>query len=126
MKIKKSYYLTEFATNRNVISNRCLDLGILFIGHFRKAFHDTSTEARHHHIAEMQAWWDKVRSLRFKGSNKLISSSDLIDWFFTAGALYGDFLESDDEVDCYEALIHEMIYDRKKKIQDIWDEIFYY
>lgn len=126
MKIKKSYYIREFAERKLRAVEKCETLGRKFIEHFRKAFYDTSEGARHHHIAEMQAWWDCVKDIRIKSSNRVISSSDLMDWFFTAGALYGDFLESNDEIDCYEALIDEMIYDRKKKIQDIWDEIFDY
>lgn len=86
----------------------CSSLGNLFIEHFHK-IHSEGMEGKdfQHHCAEMQAWLDKCRSMRLKGSNRHLTQIEQIDWFFTAcGAIDKENgFTTEDEADIYNRFV---------------------
>ena len=79
--------LIEQALQRKDAVNRCCDLGWEFIKHFHKVVKEgVYSPTFNHHCREMQAWWDKVKNIRVSDNKKLISTDNLINWFFTAGS----------------------------------------
>lgn len=102
----------------------CQGYGRQFITHYAKLPEDTD-ELRHHHISEMQSWWDEVRNLRLKMNNKVISNQYLIDSFFTVGADIEDFLD-EPYSDSYNKLMIKMLDDRDKSLSSILDDSWRY
>lgn len=83
----------EMAYTRPDAIDRCYSLGQKFAEHFIKVCKEgKNSEDYTHHCIEMQNWWDSVKGIRLKGNNKLISVSNLIDWFFTLGKDPEDFI----------------------------------
>lgn len=92
--------LLEMPTSRGDAIDVCSSLGKLFIEHFHKIYSE-GIEGKDfpHHCAEMQAWLDKCRAMRLKGSNRHLTQIEQIDWFFTAcGAIDEEngFITEDD------------------------------
>ena len=99
--------LDEQAMTRRDALNRCMDLGVQFVGHFDKIYNDNNEGTVRHHASEMQGWLEQVYKLRLKPNGKGISIDKKFDWFFTSGSdieslfgnpteaeVYGDFIES--------------------------------
>lgn len=86
--------LQEMALSRNEAIDKCIELGKQFTEHFNKLmFEGKNSDDYSHHVAEMQAWLDKVRNIKLKATNKYISNSQLSDWFFTAGQTVEDVID---------------------------------
>ena len=81
-----------------------------------------NSDTLNHHIQEMQSFWDKVKILRFKHNNKLISNSNLMDWFFTIGSDVETII-AENLVDLYEEFIIKVLSDRNRKLIEIFHEI---
>ena len=78
--------LEEMAFSRMEAIDKCLDLGKLFIKHFKKIYElDKTNEEKHHHAMEMQAWLNTVNDIRLKPHNRSLTSFNLSEWFYTAG-----------------------------------------
>ena len=120
--------IPELAYTRADIRQDCTRKGKKFIIHFDKIYQDYFKhyfDDMNHHCVEMQAWWDDVKSLRYKHNKQYIKDTDLYDWFFTAGAISDDFLKSKEEVEFYEKVfIPELLLNRTRPIRDIIAEIF--
>ena len=83
----------EMAYVRADAIDHCSTLGKRFVEHFIKICDEgvTSPDFRHH-CQEMQSWWDDVKGIKLKEDKKLISVSNLNDWFFTLGRDPEDFI----------------------------------
>ncbi len=93
--------LNEMAYDRGWIIDKCEELGMMFVKHFDKIWHDVDTESQKHHLEEMQAWYDKVERLKFKHNNKLINTKQLFDWFFMPNAVVATDLFDDEKEACF-------------------------
>ena len=83
----------EMAYTRADAIDRCYNLGEQFAQHFIKTCQEGKESKDFiHHCIEMQGWWDKVKEIKLKENNKLISISNLTDWFFTLGKDPEDFI----------------------------------
>lgn len=97
----------EMAMERRDVIDVCLGLGKRFIEHFHKIY--TMKKKNYiHHCKEMQAWLDKVNSLKLKPNSKLLSVTHKYDWFFTAGSSPDYFLKDDNEVEAYEKFVVQL------------------
>ena len=89
--LERSAY--EMAYKRAHAINICYDLGKQFSIHFIKICKEGKNSKDFiHHCTEMQGWWDKVNNIKLKENNKIISISNLNDWFFTLGQDPEDFI----------------------------------
>ncbi|MBE7084204.1 MAG: hypothetical protein E7373_06370 [Clostridiales bacterium] len=114
----------EMAYTRPDAIERCYNLGEQFAKHFIKICEE-GKGAKYfiHHCAEMQSWWDKVKGIKLKENNKLISLSNLTDWFFTLGKDPEDFIP-DRHLPIYSKLYLKLLLDREiAKVQDILEEL---
>ena len=84
--------LKEMAYTRSDAIDRCASLGSKFIEHFIKCQTEKDLGTIGHHLSEMDAWWESVKSIRLKPSTKPLSPTQLVDWFFTAGSSVEDML----------------------------------
>lgn len=82
---------------------------------------ESNSDTLNHHIQEMQSFWDKVKILKFKNTNKLISNSNLMDWFFTMGSDVETILP-DSMVDLYEEFMIKVLSDRDRKLIAVKEE----
>lgn len=104
--------------------DRCMDLGEKFAEHFNKIVDEgISSNNFTHHCIEMQSWWDKVKNLRLKHNNKVISNVNLIDWFFTGGKDVEDLI-NEDKVNLYNEFLVKLLIDRNRSIEDLFIEMF--
>ena len=87
----------EMAITRSEALDRCQELGKQFIIHFDKIYNEPTSQARNHWESEMNTWWDKVKDITLKGNKKVLSFSNLHDWFFTACQNIEDFMTSEDK-----------------------------
>ena len=116
--------INEQALSRSDVIDKCLDYGKVFVEHFIKAVLDleNNSDTLNHHIQEMQSFWDKVKILKFKHNNKLVSNSNLMDWFFTMGSDVETILP-DSVVGMYEEFIIKVLSDRNRKLIDSFHEM---
>lgn len=116
--------INEQALSRSDVIDKCLDYGKVFVEHFIKVILDfeNNSDTLNHHIQEMQSFWDKVKILKFKNTNKLISNSNLMDWFFTVGSDVETILP-DSMVDLYEEFMIKVLSDRDRKLIEIFHEM---
>lgn len=120
--------LKEMAIERADAIEICLSLGKKFIEHFHKLY----TEGKNspdfsHHCAEMQAWYDKCRILTLKNTKRMISSSNLIDWFFEAGGSIDENngFNSYDEASAYEEFMLALLANKDSKVKTVAEQILY-
>lgn len=110
--------LCEMSTSRSDVIDECIAKGKVFTEHFLKLMKDDINGYDfNHHCAEMQTWWDDVKGIRFKNNNKIISNTNLVDWFFTVGQDVVDVVGEKYE-DVYNDLIIKMLVDRNKSVKD--------
>lgn len=103
--------LLEMALNRGEAIDRCCILGEKFIQHFHKLFMEGKSDPNfNHHCSEMQGWWNSVCEIRLKHNNKLLTNTNLIDWFFTVGAAVEDYLKDPDEIEAYNKFYIALLY----------------
>ena len=123
IKVVNEETLNEMAISRPDAIHECLSQAAKFIEHFHKVVKEGITGRDfHHHCKEMEAFWGEVKNLKLKPNSKLISGSQLSDWFFTKGEDVESIVEEPYQ-DIYEALIVRMQYDRYKPIEDIFTEL---
>lgn len=125
-KLVENCGLNEMAYSQRAAINRCGDLGYEFVRHFVKIMDDGKNHDDFaHHCSEMQAWWDKVKSIKLKNNGKIISDENLFDWFFTYGSDVVGVVQSEEYRHAYEILINRLLEDRSVKVCDvIQNEIF--
>lgn len=112
--------LNEMAISKSEAMDKCLSLGKQFIEHYHKVYLEgPDSRDFQHHCHEMQTWYNSVRSIKLKNTNRGLTPVNLIDWFFTVGAIPEDFLDTDDEIDSYNKFIIELLHDSDSKISDI-------
>lgn len=101
----------DFVLARTDAMNRCISLGKQFIEHFDKIYSDPTNQANNHWIKEMCGWWDSVKQIKLKSTNKPILNGELRDWFFTAGANPQDFMHTatNEELSAYDSFITNVI-----------------
>lgn len=110
--VNEAMILNEMAMNRNDAVKLCVDLGNEFIDHFHKVMREGKlAQDFEHHCKEMDTWWRKVRDIKLKQNNKIISTNHLIDWFFTAGSDVEIKIEESYQ-DVYEHLYINLLQDR--------------
>ena len=110
--------LNEMALSKSDAIDRCISLGNRFIEHFLKVIKEGKTHQDFlHHCQEMQAWYDSVRKIKLKLTNKALTKTNLIDWFFTAGQVPEDFMD-EDLVEIYETFYLRLL-SLDKKVVDI-------
>lgn len=118
--------LNEMAINKADLIIKCNRLGKVFIKYFIKCLDDISDqniERLHHHCKEMQAWWDDVKDDRLKSNNRKLTDTQLIDWFFSAGMIYEDFIPTNDVIK-YESFIDILLDNHSQDIYDIMCNLF--
>lgn len=106
MKFKKlkSHILSEQAVERADVILLCMRLGEKFAEHFIKVVTEgKASDDFHHHCSEMQAWFDEVKRKKIKTTKKVITKTNLIDWFFTCGEDIEDFIP-EEYIDRYKKL----------------------
>ena len=118
--------LKEMAIERADAIEICLSLGKQFIEHFHKLFTEGKSAPNfNHHCTEMQAWYDKCRVLTLKNTKRIISSSNLIDWFFEAGGSIDENngFASYEESDAYEELMLALLANKDSKVRFVAEQI---
>ena len=119
----KRMKLNEMAYDRGWIVDKCAELGVMFVEHFDKVWHDVNTEKQKHHLAEMQSWYDKVKRLKFKHNNKLINTKQLFDWFFMPNAVVAtDLFNNEEEAYFYLDFVNNIL-DEDMDIINAWKNI---
>ena len=85
--------LLEMSYTRGHAIELCSNLSKKFAEHFIKIM-ESGLESPDfkHHCSEMQAWFDKVSSIRLSQIVKKISETNIIDWFITDGRMPEDFI----------------------------------
>ena len=102
--------LTEMAISKVDAIDKCNQLGKMFVEHFRKVVKEgVYSSAFNYHCAEMQAWYDSARDITLKSSGKVITKTNLIDWFFSMGKNVEDVVE-EEYVDTYEKFYIELLH----------------
>ena len=116
----------DMAYERQDAINRCASLGEKFIEHFKKIYNEPNIQAVNHWCNEMQGWLNTVREIVLKQSKKVLSYSQLVDWFFTKGSSIEIlFSENSDLEDKYNEFIWKIIknnYDVKETIEEVFGE----
>ena len=100
--------LTDMAYERADAISECSSLGELFIKHFEKIYKEPKSQAVNHWCEEMQGWLDKVRKIVLKYNKKLLSFTQLVDWFFTVGSSPEYLFKDDNMVDKYEEFLQNI------------------
>ena len=101
--------IIEQSMSRSSAIEECYSLGLKFVEHFDKAICEgTDPRDFYHHCKEMQGWWDKVRSIKLKNTNRLIGRVNLMDGFFTLGMDIEDFI-NDEYTGIYESIILRLL-----------------
>ena len=119
-------YMSEMANNKADTIIKCNRSGRIFAKHFVKCLNDIShidIDLLHHHCKEMQAWWNDVREDKLKSNNKVLTNTKLIDWFFSGGMVYEDFMSSSQALE-YEKFIKALLKDRSQDIYELMCELF--
>lgn len=94
--------LLEMAYTRGHAIELCSNLSNKFSEHFIKIMKSgIESHDFKHHCSEMQAWFDKVSSIRLKPDSKKITKTNIMDWFITDGRVPEDFIP-EEYVDKYE------------------------
>lgn len=115
--------LNELAFDKSKIADKCYDLGQQFVSHFDKIYKEDNNETKKHHAAEMQNWYDQVKDLRFKGTNKKINVKQLFDWFFMPNVVVAvDLFNNDDEAYSY-IEFSDLVLDEDYSIYDALEEL---
>ena len=116
--------LNELAYSRADALERCYDLGQKFIEHFKETFAKGLADVDfQHHCQEMQAWYDSVAFIVLKNTKKLITTENLVDWFFTRGSLPKYLFDTSEEASAYKKLIKKLTDNRKIKVIDAMKDI---
>ena len=94
--------LSEMAYTRGHAIELCSNLSNKFSEHFLKVMKSgIESPDFKHHCSEMQAWFNKVSSIRLKPDSKKITKTNIMDWFITDGRTPEDFIP-EEYVDKYE------------------------
>ena len=102
--------LTETAISRVDAIDKCDQLGKMFVEHFHKVVKEgVYSSTFNHHCAEMQAWYDSARDITLKSSGKVITKTNLIDWFFSMGK-HVEAVVEEEYVDTYEKFYIELLH----------------
>lgn len=117
--------LNEMAYSRQDLIEKCSNLGLKFIEHFKKVYQGgLSDRDFKHHCQEMQSWYDNIKSSVIKTSKHPISNEQLVDWFFTAGSSIEVLFGNDEAGDIYDELIGELICNkRNNKVVDVLTQL---
>ncbi len=95
--------LQEMALSRPDAMDRCYSLGIKFIEHFDKIYSNFQDPDVPHWEGEMQGWFDSIKRIKLKSTNKPLLDRQIIDWFFTATTFPEDIVDMDeDEQETYD------------------------
>lgn len=101
--------IIEQAMSKSSAIEECYSLGLKFVEHFDKAVREgTDSRDFYYHCKEMQGWWNKVRGIKLKNTNRLIGKVNLMDWFFTLGMDIEDFID-DKYAGIYENMILRLL-----------------
>lgn len=104
---------------------KCMELGSEFIEHFIKvADEGPYNRDFEHHCKEMQTWWNLVKSIQLRYNKKLISNSQLMDWFFSRGSSI-EYVIPIKFQDAYEEFCIKLLNDKNKSITDAIKELEY-
>ena len=71
-----------------------------------------------HHCIEMDAWWNKVKSIVLKPTKKKISKSQLKDWFFEVGSSV-EYIIQEEYQETYNELIFALLNDYSISVKDV-------
>lgn len=96
--------LQEMAQTLSDAMDRCCTLGVKFIEHFHKAYNEPNCPATNHWLKEMQNWFNDVKNIKLKTTNKPLLNRQINDWFFTATSFPEDIVDMD--------LDEQIIYDK--------------
>ena len=98
--------LSEMAFNRAEAIDICMSIGKRFAEHFDKIYNSGDNQFISHLCSEMQAWYDKMRSIKLSYNNKSLNFSQRYNWFYTFGSSYEFiFHENYDEEIAFEEFI---------------------
>lgn len=120
--------LNEMAVTRAQAIETCIHLGRQFIEHFHKVYAEGKySQDFPHHCTEMQTWLNDARRLKLKTTKRYIDTSNLIDWFFTAGEAVDKDLGFDDyeEADLYNEFFIALCANKSSKVIDVLNKILY-
>lgn len=121
--------LNEMAMSRMDAMDKCIDLGRQFIEHFHKVYAEGKNSKDFvHHCTEMQSWLNYVRSIKLKTTNRYLTPSDLIDWFFTAGECIDadNGFDTYEEIDLYNEFFLALAANKDCKVINIATKLLYY
>lgn len=116
--------INEMAFHRSEAIDRCCTLGKKFTKHFEKIYMNRDSESFNHWASEMQAWFNEVHDIVLKHSNKRISTTQLMDWFFTRGSTTELIFHANyDIIDKYEIFITKLLNNLnvKKSLKEVFD-----
>ena len=118
--------LLEMALSRSDAISHCIGKGKEFIQHFDKLYHNPKSIDAAHWAKEMQAWYNDVNLIKLKTNSKKLLSTQLSDWFFTAGAEAKDFMENptDREIELYDKLQSFVLANRDCNVFETLKAIF--
>ena len=115
--------LTETAISRVDAIDKCNQLGKMFVEHFHKVVKEgIYSYTFNYHCAEMQAWWDKVKNIRMSDNKKLISTDNLVNWFFTAGSDIESIIK-DEYQNTYSKLMLLLLSDYSLSVKEAFEKV---
>lgn len=102
--------MNEMAMPRADAIELCISLGERFIEHFKEIYEKGKDDIDFkHHCQELQSWYDKINKIVLKQSNKSLSKTQKIDWFFTCGSSLENIFNNSEMEDVYEEFIFTLI-----------------
>lgn len=89
----------------------CIKKGKEFISLYEKASGDNVWSSRSKLVEDMIDIYTTIQNIIIKETNEPLSHEQMVDWFFTAGALVEDFLEVPNQktIARYKALIKNIL-----------------
>lgn len=87
--------INDLAMSKSDAADICMGLGKKFMQHFAKICNQPQSPAREHWIAEMQSWWNKVRVIKLKSTNRFLPTHLIVEWFLTAGTSPDTYLRGE-------------------------------
>lgn len=118
--------INEQAQRRVDAITTCMDLGDCFIEHFHKVWKEgIDSPSFSHHCSEMQAWLDKCRKIKLQSTKRFLTSTNLMDWFFTACGLIDEDngFYTEEEISAYAQISKELSEDRSVRVIDVITKI---
>lgn len=100
--------------------DKCISMGKDFIHAFHYIYTYPHAESIAQWIAEMQNWWNIVRSIKLDDTRTILTNQQIYDWFLMTGECIEDLLHDAKEILCYDNFVIYLL--RTKNLQRAIDK----